>query len=61
MAITISDYSHKEWEIKNIHGLSKLNAQTKKTLFPLPFLDSVLDIVAGHDIHSFMDGYNIYN
>jgi hypothetical protein len=58
MAITIVDYFHKKWEIKNIHGLSKLNAQTKKNLFPL---DSVSNIVAGHDINSFMDGCNMYN
>jgi hypothetical protein len=48
-------------KIKNIHGLNKLNAQTKKDLFPLPFLNSILDIVVSHDIHSFMDGYNMYN
>jgi hypothetical protein len=39
----------------------KLNAQTKKDPFPLPFLDSILDLVAGHEMYSFMDGYNGYN
>jgi translation elongation factor P/translation initiation factor 5A len=29
--------------------------------FPLPFLDLVLDIVARHDMYSFMDGYSGYN
>ncbi len=35
----------------------KLNIQTKKNPFPLPFLDSV----ARHEIYSFMDGYSSYN
>ncbi len=33
----------------------------KKNCVFLPFLGFVLDIVAGHDIHSFMDGCNMYN
>jgi hypothetical protein len=39
----------------------KLNSQTKKDPFPLPPLDSILDTVAGHEMYSFMDGYNGYN
>jgi hypothetical protein len=30
-------------------------------LFPLPFLDLVLDIVVGHKKYSFMGGYSGYN
>jgi hypothetical protein len=30
----------------------------KNNPFPLPFLDYVLDTVVGHDMYSFMDGYN---
>ena len=29
--------------------------------FPLPFTDSVLDTVAGHECYSFLDGFNNYN
>ena len=29
--------------------------------FPLPFTDSVLDAVAGHDMYSFLDGFSGYN
>jgi hypothetical protein len=36
----------------------KLNAQTKKDPFPLPFLDYVLDFITEHEMYSFMDGYN---
>jgi hypothetical protein len=39
----------------------KLNAQTKKDSFPLPFLNSILDTIASHDMYSFMYGYNGYN
>lgn len=39
----------------------KLNVLSKKDPFPLPFLDSILDNVVGHDMYSFMDGYNGYN
>jgi hypothetical protein len=39
----------------------KLNSQMKKDLFPLPFLDSILDTMVGHDMYSFMDGYTSYN
>jgi hypothetical protein len=39
----------------------KLNSPTKKDPFPLPFLDSILDTVVGHEMSSFMNGYNGYN
>jgi len=39
----------------------KLNAQTKKDPFPLPFLDLILDTIIGHDMYFFMDDYNSYN
>jgi hypothetical protein len=39
----------------------KLYAQTKKDPFPLPFLDSILDYVVGHEMYYFMDGYSSYN
>ncbi len=39
----------------------KINAQTKKDPFSLPFLDLVLDLVVGHEMYSFMDGYCSYN
>jgi hypothetical protein len=39
----------------------KLNVQIKKDPFPLPFLDSLLYIVVGHDMYFFMEGYSCYN
>ena len=39
----------------------KLNAATVTDGFPLPFTDSVLDTVAGHECYSFLDGISGYN
>jgi hypothetical protein len=34
----------------------KLNKVTKKDLYPLPFFDEVLNIVARYEAYSFLDG-----
>lgn len=39
----------------------KLNKSTQKDHFPLPFINSILDEVAGHEMYTFMDGYSGYN
>ena len=39
----------------------KLNEQTIKDPFPLPFTDMMLDQVAGYEMYSFVDGYSGYN
>ncbi|KAK8950896.1 hypothetical protein KSP39_PZI004529 [Platanthera zijinensis] len=39
----------------------KLNKATRKDHFPLPFLDQVLDKLAGNDFYCFLDGYSGYN
>ena len=39
----------------------KLNVVIVKDAFMLPFTDGVLDVVAGHVIYSFLDGFNGYN
>ncbi|GFY90912.1 hypothetical protein Acr_07g0011080 [Actinidia rufa] len=39
----------------------KLNAATRKDHFPLPFLDQVLERVAGRAYYCFLDGYSGYN
>jgi hypothetical protein len=48
-------------EIMNMCGLLKIEFTNQKNPFLLPFLDSVLDTVVGHEMYSFMDGYNEYN
>ena len=39
----------------------KLNRDTRKDCFPLPFLDQMLDRLAGHEYYCFLDGYSEYN
>jgi hypothetical protein len=38
----------------------KLNTATRKDYFPLPFIDQVLERVAGHSFYCFLDGYFRY-
>ena len=39
----------------------KLNKATRKDHFPLPFLDQILDRLAGYQYYCFLDGYSGYN
>ena len=39
----------------------KLNKATRKDHFPLPFIDQMLDKLAGHQYYCFLDGYSGYN
>ena len=39
----------------------KLNTATRKDHFPLPFIDQMLDRLAGHHHFCFLDGYSGYN
>ena len=39
----------------------KLNTPTRKDHFPLPFIDQMLDRLAGHPHFCFLDGYSGYN
>ena len=36
----------------------KLNSETGKDHFPLPFMDQMLERVAGHSFYCFLDGYS---
>jgi hypothetical protein len=39
----------------------ELNKATRKDHFPFPFIDQVLDVLAGKKCFSFLDGFNGYN
>ena len=39
----------------------KLNNATRKDHFPLPFIDQLLEKLAGHEFYCFLDGYSGYN
>jgi putative transposase len=51
----------KNGKFKICVDLKKLNATTKKDPYPLPFINEVLNIVARHDVYSFLDGYCRYH
>jgi len=36
----------------------KLNTATRKDHFPLPFIDQMLEHLAGHEYYCFLDGYS---
>ena len=38
-----------------------LNKATKTDPFPTPFVDEILNEVAGHECYSFIDGFSRYN
>ncbi len=42
-------------------NFKKLNVVTKKDPWPLPFTYEVLNLVARHDVYSFLDGYSRYH
>ena len=48
-----------EWRI--CIDYQKLNKETIKDHFPLPFLDQMLDRLAGHEYYCFLDKYSGYN
>jgi len=39
----------------------KLNSMTRKDHFLLPFIDQILERLAGHTYYSFLNGYSGYN
>jgi hypothetical protein len=39
----------------------KLNIATKKDPYPLPFMKEVLDMVVGHEVYLFFDGFLGYH
>ncbi len=51
----------KNGKLKFCVDFKKLNKATKKNPYPLPFFDEVLNIVAGYEAYSFLDGYSRYH
>ncbi|GJY38685.1 reverse transcriptase domain-containing protein [Tanacetum coccineum] len=52
--------SHKRaiaWKISNIKDYRKLNDATRKDHFPLPFMDQMLERLAGNEYYCFLDGF----
>ncbi len=47
--------------MKICFNFNKLNAITKKDPYSLPFTNEVINIVLGHEIYTFLDGYFGYH
>nr|GEY23352.1 reverse transcriptase domain-containing protein [Tanacetum cinerariifolium] len=43
-----------------VHRLSNLNEATRKDHFPLPFMDQMLERLAGNEYYCFLDGFSGY-
>jgi len=39
----------------------KLNVNTKKNPYPLTFIDKVINIIDGHEVYTFLDGFIGYH
>ncbi len=50
---------NKKWRV--CIDYRELNKSTLKYHFPLPFIDEVLDTLAGNKYFSFLDGFSGYN
>jgi hypothetical protein len=51
----------KNGKLKICVNFNKLNVATKKDPYLLPFTNEVMNIVARHDVYSFLDGYFRYH
>ncbi|CAL8135312.1 unnamed protein product [Prunus armeniaca] len=68
IGITVVKNEHKElvqtrpaagWHVCTDYR--KLNSDTRKDYFPMPFIDQMLERLAGHAYYCFLDGYSGYN
>ncbi|KAI5338676.1 hypothetical protein L3X38_017948 [Prunus dulcis] len=68
IGITMEKNEHKElvqtrpaasWRVCTDYR--KLNSDTRKDYFPMPFIDQMLERLAGHAYYCFLDGYSGYN
>ena len=47
----------KDWRWRVYVDFKPLNAATKKDPYPLPFLDEILDTMAGYERYNVCDGF----
>jgi hypothetical protein len=51
----------KNGKFKICVDFKKLNVNTKKDPYSLPFTDEVINIVVGHEVYTFLDGFFGYH
>lgn len=60
MAISNCNGTKEKWELWICVDFCKLNVVTKYS-YPLPFIDEKHNIVVGHEVYLFLDGYFGYH
>jgi len=43
------------------YNFKKFNTIIKKNPYPLPFTNEVINIVTGHEVYTFLDGFSGYH
>jgi hypothetical protein len=51
----------KNGKLKICLDFRKLNVVIKKDPYPLPFIDEVINIVVGHEVYTFLNGFSRYH
>jgi hypothetical protein len=51
----------KNGKLKNYIDFKKLNITTKNDPYPLPFIDEILNTIAGYEVYPFLNGYSGYH
>jgi hypothetical protein len=51
----------KNGKLKICVDFKKLNGTTKKDLYTLPFINEVINIVVGHEVYTFLNGFSRYH
>ncbi|XP_059638839.1 uncharacterized protein LOC132281121 [Cornus florida] len=59
--VNVVPIKKKNGKIRVCVDFKDLNKACPKDNFPLPIIDNLIDSTAGHEMFSFMDGYNGYN
>jgi hypothetical protein len=51
----------KNGKLKICVDFKKLNGTTKKDLYPLSFINEAINIVVGHEVYTFLNGFSRYH
>jgi hypothetical protein len=61
LAIAYSCSALKNEKMKNCVDFKKFNVTTKKNPYSLPFTNEIINIVVGHEVYTFLDGFLGYH